>query len=573
MRAERIDNNEARSMFLPTSKKEMRQLGWKALDIILVSGDAYIDSPHIGLAVIGKVLLNAGYRVGVIPQPNTAGPDDITRLGEPGLFWGVSAGCVDSMISNYTASLKKRKDDDLTAGGRNVRRPDRAVIAYTNLIRRCFKKTRPIVLGGIEASLRRISHYDYWSDSVRRSVLFDAKADVLVYGMGEKTVLELAACLRKKKPFTDVRGLCYKSPEKREDYLELPSHARAARDRQAFIDMFTAFYQNCDPVTARGLCQRQDTRYLIQNPPQWPLTADELDRVYELNYERRAHPCHQAEGPVRALETIAFSITSHRGCCGECAFCSIAVHQGRQVVSRGEASILKEARKLTRHPDFKGIIPDIGGPTANMYGLTCGRWTTQGACPDRHCLTPAPCQRLVNGHKRQVRLLEKLRELPNIKKVFIGSGIRHDLVVHDGKYGPAYLKAVVGHHVSGQMKVAPEHSQTHILKLMGKPEAGVLTRFAVDFQRLNRELDKDQYLTCYFIAAYPGCTLADMMALKRFAREVLGFKPQQVQIFTPSPSTVATLMYYTEQSFPEAVPLFVEKNLEKKEAQKKTLLS
>ncbi|MEW6079664.1 MAG: YgiQ family radical SAM protein [Thermodesulfobacteriota bacterium] len=560
-------------MFLPTSPREVQLLGWKSLDIILVTGDAYIDSPHIGVAVIGKVLLNAGYRVGIIPQPDTSGQNDIARLGEPVLFWGVTSGCMDSMISNYTATLKKRNQDDLTAGGRNMRRPDRAVIAYVNLIRRSFRKTRPIVIGGIEASLRRVSHYDYWSDSVRRSVLFDSKADFLVYGMGEKTVVELAGRLKKKKPVMDIRGLCYKSTEKREGYLELPSHPRVARDKAAFTDMFTVFYRNSDPVSGQGLCQKQDTRYLIQNPPPIPATTEELDRIYELNYERRAHPCHEAEGPVRALETIRFSIASHRGCFGECDFCAIAVHQGRRIAERSESSIVREARHLTHHPDFKGIIQDVGGPTANMYGMHCRLWEEIGACRNRRCLTPSPCRRLSVNHRRQIRLLEKLRNLPRVKKVFIGSGIRHDLILGDGKYGQDYLEAVIGHHVSGQMKIAPEHSEKHILDLMGKPDAEMLKQFIDRFRRLNREAGKKQFLTCYFIAAYPGCTLADMQGLKRFVRESLGFAPEQAQIFTPSPSTPATLMYYTEKSFPGGEPLFVEKSIPGKEKQKKALLS
>ena len=560
-------------MFLPTSQKELAQLGWKTLDIILVTGDAYIDSPHVGVAVIGKTLMAAGYRVGILPQPDISGRGDIARLGEPALFWGVTAGCVDSMISNYTSTGKKRRQDDLTAGGRNTRRPDRAVIAYVNLIRRWFKNTRPVIIGGIEASLRRISHYDFWSDSVRRSLLFDSRADILVYGMGEKTTLELADCLRNNRPTRDIRGICYKSDLKPDGFLELPAHDTVRHDKTAFTDMFTVFYRNTDPVTARGLFQKQDTRYLIQNPPQWPLSPEELDRTYELDYERRAHPCHQAEGPVRALDTISFSITSHRGCNGECGFCAIAAHQGRRVVSRSESSILKEARYLTRHPDFKGIIQDVGGPTANMYGMDCKLWQKHKPCENKHCLTPTPCVNLSIGHLRQIHLLRQLRELPNVRKIFIGSGIRHDLIVADKKNGRSYLGEIVSHHISGQIKVAPEHSQAHVLQLMGKPDTAVLTQFLTLFKQLNRERNKRQFLTCYFIAAYPGCTLADMAALKQFVRRTLGFRPQQVQIFTPSPSTVATLMYYTEQSFPDGGPLFVEKQIKKKERQKQLLVS
>ncbi len=457
-------------MFIPATRKEAAALGWRRLDVILVTGDSYIDAPHIGVALIGKTLMAAGFRVGIIPQPDVLSDKDILRFGEPELFWGVTAGCMDSMVANYTAGQKRRRSDDLTAGGKNTRRPDRACIAYTNLIRRHFKNTTPIVLGGIEASLRRISHYDLWSDSVRRSILFDAKADFLVYGMGEATVMDLAERLSRRQPVTGIRGLCFISTTPPQDYIGLPSHETVAKDKDAFAHMFRVFYDNCDPESARGLYQKQDTRYLVQNPPRPYPAPEDLDRIYELDYERRVHPLHQEAGEVRAMHTIAFSIASHRGCFGGCHFCAIAVHEGRRVVSRTEASILREAEKLTRHPDFKGIIPDLGGPTANMYGMSCKRAETRGVCREKACLVPAACKLLDIGHQRQIALLRKIREIPGIKKVFIGSGVRHDLVLQDKQYGMAYLKEIMTHHVSGQLKIAPEHSQDHVLRLMGKPD-------------------------------------------------------------------------------------------------------
>jgi uncharacterized radical SAM protein YgiQ len=559
-------------MFLPATPRELKELGWNSLDVILVTGDTYIDSSYIGVAVIGKVLLHAGYRVGIIAQPDTSSDKDISRLGEPELFWGVTSGCMDSMVSNYTPLKRKRHRDDLTAGGQNTRRPDLAVIVYTNLIRRYFKNARPIVIGGIEASLRRISHYHYWSDTVRRSIIFDAKADVLVYGMGEKTVLELAEKLRNKQPVNDIRGICYIAKAPKKGYLELPTHAEAARDKGKFLEMFRLFHHNTDPFNARGLCQKQDTRYLVQTPPQFPLSTQELDRVYEFDYERDVHPYYKKFGPVRALETIRFSLTTHRGCYGDCTFCAISIHQGRMVVERSESSILMEAEVLSEHHGFKGVIKDVGGATANMYGIECPRKATHGACTDRHCLTPVVCKRLPVSHKRQIDLLRRLRRLPKVKHVFIGSGIRHDLVLKDKAFGAQYIEEIVRHHISGQLKIAPEHSQDNILRLMGKPGASILREFKRRFDQMNSALNKKQFLTCYFIAAHPGCTMEDMLRLRQFIHRILKFAPEQVQIFTPTPSTYATLMYYTETDPADCRPLFVEKDNRKKKEQKNLLL-
>ena len=580
IRTRQILNNMTHSRnqtptFIPTTSAELRVLGWPQLDVILVTGDTYIDTPHIGVAVIGRVLMDAGYRIGIVAQPDIHSGVDITRLGEPRLFWGVTAGSIDSMVANYTASGKRRKSDDLTPGGVNTRRPDRAVIVYSNLIRRHFKKTRPIVLGGIEASLRRISHYDAWSDSVRRSILFDAKADVLVYGMAEESILALADSFRSQNDFRSIRGICYISrdvpkavPGATGQDIELPDHDSVSRDKAMFIRMFQAFYDNTDPVTAVRIYQRQDTRYLVQNPPQTPPSSENLDRIYELPYTRDVHPFYKNAGHVTALDTIRFSLTTHRGCYGECRFCAITVHQGRHVVSRSEASLLREAATFTTHPDFKGIISDVGGPTANMYGIECGLKRKQGACADRQCIFPAPCKHLPVGHGRQIRLLRALRSLPGVRRVFIGSGIRYDLILSDRRDGAQYLAEILRHHVSGQLKIAPEHVQDHVLKLMGKPGRERLEAFIHLFERLRSRYTGNLFLTYYLMAAHPGCTLEDMKHLRTYAHRTLRLLPEQVQIFTPSPSTYATLMYYTETDPFSGKKIFVEKAVTNKQKQK-----
>ena len=555
-------------MFLPTTAAELRTLGWDALDVILVTGDAYIDSPFVGVAVIGHVLLDAGYRVGVIAQPDTASGKDIERLGEPTLFWGVTGGCIDSMVANYTASGRKRRQDDNTPGGQNDRRPDRATIVYSNLIRRHFKATRPIVLGGIEASLRRIAHYDYWSNRIRKSVLFDAKADYLLYGMADRSVVELAGALRAGADPRAIRGLCYISAVPPPDGEALPSYGDVANDKDAFTRMFHAFYANNDPVTATPLAQKQDTRYLVQNLPAPPLSGPALDAVHDLPYERAVHPFDAGRGEVRALETIRFSIATHRGCYGECHFCSIAVHQGRTVTWRSARSILAEARTIAALPGFKGVILDVGGPTANMYGFECARKATQGACRDRHCLRPEVCPGLRVNHAKALALLRQLRQVPGVRHVFVASGLRHDLILADDENGMAYLRELVRHHVSGQLKIAPEHSEDAVLEKMGKPGKAALLAFRDLFNRLTREEGKNQFLTYYIIAAHPGCTQDDMARFRAFAARELHTQPEQVQIFTPTPSTYSTLMYWTGRDPFTNEPCFVERTGRGREKQK-----
>lgn len=556
-------------MLLPATREEMKRRGWSELDVVLVTGDAFIDSPYIGIAVIARVLFEAGYRVGIIAQPDIHSEKDISRLGEPRLFWGVTGGSIDSMVANYTAAGKRRKTDDYTPGGKNLRRPDRALIVYSQLIRRYFKDRRPIILGGIEASLRRISHYDFWSDRVRRSVLFDAKADYLLYGMAEATVLAFAERISEGKDPRDLRGLCYISKEASKGFIELPSHDRAATDTRAFIEMFRAFYDETDPITACGLVQRQDTRYLVQNPPHTLHEQNDLDKIHDMAFTHMLHPFDERLGNVRALETVRSSIITHRGCYGECHFCAIGVHQGRTVQWRSEKSILQEIERLRRFPDFKGIIQDLGGPTANMYGFECEKKLKSGICRHRRCMFPDICSLLPVTHLPQISLFDKIRNMDGVRKVFVRSGVRYDLVLADARHGDAYLKALTAHHVSGQLKVAPEHVDDNILKLMGKQKSDKLIEFKRRFDRYSRESGKRQYLTYYFIAAHPGCDESGMMSIRRFADRHLQMTPEQVQIFTPTPSTYSSLMYYTGVDPFTMEPVFVEKDPVKKERQKR----
>jgi uncharacterized radical SAM protein YgiQ len=549
----------------------MDALNWDCLDVILVTGDSYIDHPSIGVSVIGHVLLDAGYRVGIIAQPDAHSDKDITRLGEPQLFWGVSSGSIDSMVANYTASGKPRKQDDYTPGGDNCRRPDRAAIAYTNLIRRLFKNTCPIVLGGVEASMRRIAHYDFWSRSIRRSILFDAKADVLVYGMGERAVVELADARRDGRDYTNIRGICYIAKEKPSAGIELPSYREVTEDCAAFIDMFRQFCKNSEGEDARTICQLHDTRYLVQNVPQPSLSPTELDCVYALDYERDQHPYYEIQGKVRALDTIRFSITTHRGCFGGCNFCSIGLHQGRAIVSRSEGSIVEEARLLTRHREFKGVVADVGGPTANMYGFACSRKKAPFACRDRACLSPEPCTNLRMAHRLQIDLLRKLHQLPGIRHIFVASGIRHDMVMADENYGRPYMEELVRYHTSGQMKIAPEHISPQVLQLMNKPGNACLLAFKDLFYEINNACSKKQFLTYYFIAAHPGCTLEDMADLKLFSTRELHTNPEQVQIFTPLPSTWSGIMYHTEINPGDGSKIFVERAPHRRQEQKDAL--
>jgi uncharacterized radical SAM protein YgiQ len=559
--------------FLPTTRAEMDALGWDQCDVILVSGDAYIDSPFIGVAMVGRILQKLGYKVGMIGQPDVESVHDIGRLGEPRLYWGVSGGSVDSMVSNYTATKKFRNSDDYTPGGKNTKRPDRAVLVYCNLIRRFFKNTAPIVLGGIEASLRRVTHYDYWSNKLRKPILFDSKADILIYGMGEIALEEVTKALKEGRDWRDIRGVCYISKEPNFEFHQLPSHAECLKDREKYIDLFDLFYDNNDPIAAKGLCEEVDGRYLIQNPPCDYLSESEMDALSALPFTRELHPYYAKMGSVRCLETIKFSIMTHHGCWGECNFCAIGVHQGRTIRTRSEYSILGEAKAFSEYKDFKGIISDVGGPTANMYGYECSKKLKLGTCDHQRCVDDTHlCKSMNVDHSRNINLLRQVREVPGVRKAFVASGVRYDLINEDKKHGYTYLKEMVKHHISGQMKVAPEHTSPHVLHLMNKPGKQTLIDFKKLYDKLNRENGKQQFLTYYLIAAHPGCEEKDMHELKRFTQDELKMNPEQAQVFTPTPGTYSAVMYYTELDPVTRKKIFVEKDTKRKEKQKEIVV-
>jgi len=551
-------------MFIPMTRIEMEKLGWDELDVILVTGDAYIDTYFDGTAVIGKHLITHGFKVGVISQPDIEMDADILRLGEPRLFWGVSAGIMDSMVANYTASGLKRKNDDLTPGGINNRRPDRAVLKYTNLIKRFSKTKVPVVIGGVEASLRRFAHYDFKTDKIRGSVLSDSKADILVFGMGEKPILKIAENLKNGFETQDISGTCYMTNEIPETGEELPSFEDCAQNKDSFIKMTSVFMQSMRKRTK--LFQKQGQRYIVQNPPSDHFTTDELDDIHEMDFERSVHPECLKSGEVRAIETIRNSVSTHRGCFGTCTFCSIAAHQGSEVVSRSEGSIIREVQKLAGKKGFNGVISDLGGPTANMYGMDFIR-AQKGHCISRDCLYPDVCKKVEPDHSKQLSLLRKVRETKGVKHVFVSSGIRYDLIVADQKHGMEYLEEIVEHHISGQMKIAPEHTEPQILSLMKKPSKEVLLEFSKMFEKAVKKSGKKTFLTYYLIAAFPGSELEHQKKLKDFISRNLRITPEQVQIFTPTPSTEATMMYWTEKTS-DGIPIFVEKGFKGRRKQK-----
>ncbi|MGE0033815.1 MAG: YgiQ family radical SAM protein, partial [Pseudothermotoga sp.] len=531
-------------MFLPTTKEEMKKLGWNELDVILVTGDAYVDHPSFGVALIGHYLVSKGYRVGIVGQPDWRSGRDITRLGRPRLFFGITAGNVDSMVANYTASMKKRRNDDYSPKGEAGRRPDRATIVYANLVRRYFPDV-PIVLGGLEASLRRFAHYDWWQDRIRKSVLVDSKADLLVYGMAEKTVLDIARVLEKTGDIErckELRGVVFWSSKKPDDVIELPGYEEISVDRKRYAEAVKMQLLLTDPFRSVRLCQKQDNRYVVQNPPELPLEQKELDELYLLPFERRVHPFYESMGHVRAIDTVQFSITAVRGCYGSCSFCALTHHQTTHVVYRSEESILEEAKQLTKHPDFKGIISDVGGPTANLYGARCEKRETQGQCA-RYCAFPSPCERAVPNHSSFLDLLRKVRSIPKVRHVFVSSGIRHDLVLSDPS-GEEFIKELV-QFTPGQLKLAPEHAHPRVLKLMRKPPAELFLDFKERFEKFARIQGKERYVIGYFVVAHPGESEKENDYLKRFIQNKLGYKPQQVQIFTPAPGTLSTAMYYS----------------------------
>ena len=561
------------AMFLPLSPRELARRGASGPDVILVSGDTYIDSPYCGVAVIGRVLEDAGYSVVLIPQPEMNDSRDIAAFGEPRLFWGVSGGCVDSEVANYTALGKPRRQCDFTPGGRNTRRPDRACIAYTNLIRRHFKNTAPIVLGGLEASLRRIAHYDFRSGRIRRSLLLDAKADLLVYGMGEQAALAIARGLDSGQGIQDIPGTCVVADSPPQGYTGLQAFESVRDDRRAFAEMYRSFYRLGSDPASPGLVQAHGEKYLVHHPPQPIMSREELDRIHELPFRNDAHPACRKQGEIRALDTIRDSLVTHRGCYGECSFCAIALHQGRTVLSRSRKSILREAERLAARKEFSGTIKDAGGPTANMYASGCSRLRRGRPCPDRHCIGyHGVCSRLEHGHTEQMRLLRELEAIPGVRRVVVSSGVRHDLVLADGQNGRAYLERLAKRHISGQLKVAPEHSADSVLRLMNKPPISAVSEFLALYRKILRNKGLNRHLSCYVIAAHPGCRERDMQRFLDFARSELKFIPRQAQIFVPLPSTRSTAMYHCGLDPLTQEKVFRETTVSGKARQKQVLL-
>lgn len=530
--------------FLPVSAEEMKILGWDAYDFLLVSGDAYVDHPSFGHAVISRVLTAAGYKVAILPQPGWHSTDDFLKLGRPRLGVMISGGNIDSMVNHYTAAKKKRSGDVYSPGGKKGFRPDRCTIVYTNLVRQAFGDI-PVVIGGIEASLRRFAHYDYWDNKVRRSILFDSRADIIAYGMGEKQIVAIADSLNAGidvKDISWIEGTAVKADAPPEDAYILPSFEKICEDKRAYAEATREEFLNQDPVRGKVLAQAHGDKYLIQNKPQMPLTSDELDRVYELPYVREYHPMYESEGGIPALKEVKFSITSARGCYGNCNFCSLAFHQGRIVTSRSHKSIIKEAIAMTENPDFKGYIHDVGGPSANFRFPACDKQLKAGACKDKQCLFPAPCKNMKISHRDYAELLKKLRSLPKIKQVFVRSGIRYDYLLADRD--EAFFYDLCKYHISGQLKVAPEHVSDNVLYYMGKPKAAVYERFAEKFYKITERVGKEQYLVPYLMSSHPGSTLRDAIKLAQFLKKH-HMHPQQVQDFYPTPATVSTAMFYT----------------------------
>ena len=559
------------SGFLPTTRKEMKNRGWEQPDFVYVCGDAYVDHPSFGHAIITRLLERYGYRVAMIAQPDWRNENSIAIFGEPRLGFLVSAGNMDSMVNHYTVNKKRRSEDSFSPGGKTGLRPDRATICYCNLIRRVYKHT-PIIIGGIEASLRRLAHYDYWDDKVRRSILLDSGADILSYGMGEHAILELAEALDSGmdvRDITYVRGTVVKTKNidhLYEDYVILPTYQDICDSKEAYAKSFLKQYENTDFITGKTLVEQyRDKEYVIQNPPAEPLTMQEMDDLYTLPYMRTYHPSYEKEGGVPAIREVKFSLTSNRGCFGGCSFCALTFHQGRRIQVRSHESLIEEAKLLTEDKEFKGYIHDVGGPTADFRHTACEKQKKYGVCSDKQCLFPKPCPNLNASHSDYINLLRKLRALPRVKKVFVRSGIRFDYVLAEGKQ--EFLKELCQHHVSGQLKVAPEHVSDHVLSLMGKPEHAVFQRFVRKYEQCNKQLGLKQYMVPYLMSSHPGSTLKDAIALAEYIRDI-GYMPQQVQDFYPTPATISTCMYYTGLDPRTMKPVYVVKNPEEKAMQR-----
>ena len=535
------------NFFLPVSKSDMKKRGWTQCDFIYICGDAYVDHPSFGHAIITRLLEAFGYKVGIIAQPDWKNKESITILGEPRLAFLVSAGNMDSMVNHYTVNKKRRHQDAFSPGGVMGKRPDYATIVYCNLIRQVYKKT-PVIIGGIEASLRRMAHYDYWSDKVKRSILIDSGADIISYGMGEHSIIEIADALNAGIDIHDItfiKGTVYKTKtlDNLENYIELPSYDDIVNSKEMYAKSFYTQYKNTDPFTARILVEKvKEKMYVVQNPPAMPLTEVEMDDIYSLPYMRNYHPMYEKDGGIPALSEIKFSITSNRGCFGGCSFCALTFHQGRIIQVRSHKSIIDEAVQMTKDADFKGYIHDVGGPTANFRHTSCDKQLTKGVCMNRQCFFPKPCPNLKVDHSDYIKLLRELRALPGVKKVFIRSGIRFDYCMCDSD--DTFINELCKYHISGQLRVAPEHISDNVLNKMGKPSNDVYEGFLKRYQRINKKTGKEQFVVPYLMSSHPGSTMKEAIELAEYIRD-LGYMPEQVQDFYPTPSTLSTCMYYT----------------------------
>ncbi|MDO4484386.1 MAG: YgiQ family radical SAM protein [Clostridia bacterium] len=554
--------------FLPVTMEECRARGWDAPDFVYVCGDAYVDHPSFGHAIIGRILEKAGYRVAMLCLPSWQDTTDFTRFGRPRLGFLVTAGVIDSMVNHYTVAKKRRHDDAYAPGGKGGMRPDRATVVYCNRIRQAYRDV-PVLIGGVEASLRRFSHYDYWDDKVRRSVLVDSGATLLMYGMGEKSIIECANWVAdgmNPAELRNIRGICYMAKTPDPQCIQLPSHEEVSTSRRKYAEAFVIQYDEQDPIRGKRMCQQQDTdRYLIQNQPSLPLTREELDAVYELPYTRRWHPMYDKDGGIPALQEVEFSIASTRGCFGSCSFCAITFHQGRIIQSRSVESIVKEGRLLTTLPNFKGYIHDVGGPTANFRQPACKHQLEHGACKNRQCLFPEPCKNMDVSHRELIDILRKLRALPKVKKVFIRSGLRYDYIMADKDH--SFLRELSEHHISGQLKVAPEHVSPKVLAKMGKPGRNVYDAFCQRYANVNEKLGKKQYLIPYLMSSHPGSDLNAAVELACYLRDI-GFQPDQVQDFYPTPGTLSTAMFYTGLDPRTMEPVFVARSPQEKAMQR-----
>ncbi|HOH88749.1 MAG TPA: YgiQ family radical SAM protein [Bacillota bacterium] len=558
-----------RDGFLPISKEDMQKKKIEQLDFIFVSGDAYVDHPSFGSAVIARLLESRGYKVGIIPQPDWRNADAFKALGRPRLAFLVSSGNMDSMVNHYTAGKKPRREDLYSPGGVRGKRPDRAVTVYCNRIREAFKDV-PVIIGGIEASLRRFAHYDFWDDQVRRSILFDSRADLLIYGMGEKPVIQVAEALESGmeiKYITYINGTAYIAPELGNipDATVIPSFDEVRDSKRKYARAFMLQYREQDYHTGRVLIQPHGERFLVQNPPAAPLTETELDDVYSLPFTRQYHPVYKNQGGIPALKEVKFSLTSQRGCFGGCSFCALNFHQGRVVQSRSHESIIEEAELLLKDPEFKGYIHDVGGPTANFRHAACDKQLNAGVCKNRQCLYPTPCKNLKVDHKDYVALLKKLRSLPGVKKVFVRSGLRYDYIIADKK--DEFLRELCENHISGQLKVAPEHVSDKVLRYMGKPSKEVYDRFVKKYFDMNKRLKKEQYLVPYLMSGHPGSDLSAAVELAEYVRD-MGYNPEQIQEFYPTPGTLSTCMYYTGLDPRTMKPVYVPRDPEEKAMQR-----